>query len=237
MLYHVLQRDSYFRAPFLLYFAGLALWMLLMFHWMRDRSVSPTLKRFAWGISGGSITGLQNFLKDSLTIVKANNKDKMPGQGLSWFLPLLGTMAIVSAFSGLLLLTACMKRYDATYSSAMFVGSFVVSASIMSACHYNTFAHLESMWNIILYPAGLLILMGGVYMLLKETKEAVADDDDDDDDDDDASDSTDERSELETTPSKTRRREMVRTEINSVLVSIALCVLVVHVRILTVNFL
>jgi hypothetical protein len=85
---------------------------------------------------------------------------------------------IVSAFSGLLILMACMKRYDATYSSAMFVGSFVVSASIMSAAHYSTFAHLETLWNKILYPAGLSILMGGVLMLVKGSKEEPNGDDD-----------------------------------------------------------
>jgi drug/metabolite transporter (DMT)-like permease len=178
-----------------------------MFHWMYHRSVSPTLKRFAWGVSSGSITGLQNFLKDSSTLLKA---DRAPGQGLPWYLPLFAILAIVSAFSGLLLLTACMKRYNATYSSAMFVGSFVVSASIMSACHYSTFAHLETLWNKILYPAGLLILMGGVLMLVKETKEAPNDDDEDEEDNNDCT--PDERSELEPTPSETRRREMVRTE-------------------------
>jgi hypothetical protein len=36
----------------------------------------------------------------------------------------------------LLCLSSCMKRYDATYSAAMFVVSFVISASLMSAVHY-----------------------------------------------------------------------------------------------------
>jgi hypothetical protein len=176
-LYYNTQRESYFRTPILLYFVALTLWMLLMFHWMHNHSVSPTLKRFAWGVSSGSITGLQNFLKDSSTLLKAT---RAPGQGLPWYLYLFAILAIVSAFSGLLLLTACMKRYNATYSSAMFVGSFVVSASIMSAAHYKTFMHLETLWNKILYPAGLSILMGGVYMLVKETKEAPDGDDDED---------------------------------------------------------
>jgi len=69
-------------------------------------------------------------------------------------------------------LTACMKRYDATYSSAMFVGSFVISASVMSAVHFKTFSNLEQIYDYILYPLGLLILMAGVYMLVHETTEA-----------------------------------------------------------------
>jgi drug/metabolite transporter (DMT)-like permease len=199
------QRDSYFRTPFLLYFAALTLWMLLMFYWMRHRSVSPTLKRFAWGVSSGSITGLQNFLKDASTLLKAT---RASGQGFPWYLPLFAILAVLSAFSGLLLLTACMKRYDATYSAAMFVGSFVVSASIMSMCHYSTFAHLETLWNKILYPAGLLILMGGVLMLVQEKKEPP---DDNDEDDSSGTSTPEERSESESALSKTRRSEMVRT--------------------------
>jgi cytochrome c biogenesis protein CcdA len=62
-----------------------------------------------------------------------------------------------------------MKRYDATFSSAMFVGSFVISASIMSAVHYDTFQNLESIWNWIMYLLGLMILMAGVKMLVSAT--------------------------------------------------------------------
>jgi len=179
-LHDTVQRDSYLHAPFLCYFAVLTLWMLLLWHWMRNSS-SPTLKRFAWGVAGGSVTGLQNFLKDSLTILKAVNDPDSNAHGLPWYLFLLGLLAVVAAFGGLLLLTACMKRYDATYSAAMFVGSFVLSASLMSVVHYSTFQHLESLWNTILYPTGLLVLMGGVYVLVKAVKDVPQHDDDDDD--------------------------------------------------------
>jgi drug/metabolite transporter (DMT)-like permease len=149
--------QSYQKPGVLLYFAGLAVWMMIVAHWIR--SGESFAKRFAWGVSGGSITGLQNFLKDSLTVLKS-------GEPMPWFLPLLILSAVASAFGGLLLLTACMKRYDATYSSAMFVGSFVVSASIMSAIHYGTFDNLEMVWNYILYPAGITILLTGVWILV-----------------------------------------------------------------------
>ena len=81
-------------------------------------------------------------------------------------------MAVVTSFGGLLFLTACMKRYDATYSAAMFVGSFVVAASIMSAIHYDTFQHLQHAHQLALYPAGLLVLVVGVYLLLFPTEQA-----------------------------------------------------------------
>jgi hypothetical protein len=64
-----------------------------------------------------------------------------------------------------------MKRYDVTYSAAMFVGSFVLSASIMSVIHYDTFDHLRSAASYVMYPTGLVILIGGVYMLVQESKE------------------------------------------------------------------
>lgn len=124
------------------------------------------LRRFAWGSCGGSITGLQNFLKDSLTLFKVS------GALQHWLLPFFLAMAAASAFLGLLMLTACMKRYDATYSAASFVGSFVVSASIMSAVHYDTFSSLENAVDFFLYPTGLLILMVGVYMLVRESEAA-----------------------------------------------------------------
>lgn len=125
------------------------------------------MRRFAWGAAGGSLTGLQNFLKDSLTILKARHGT------FPWYLPVMVLLAIITAFVGLLLLTACMKRYDATYSSAMFVGSFVISASVMSAFHYNTFSNLDELYDYILYPLGLVILMVGVFILVHETTESL----------------------------------------------------------------
>lgn len=127
------------------------------------------LRRFAWGVAGGSLTGLQNFLKDSLTIIKSTRtNEQMPWALLVSFV----LLAIATAFGGLLFLTSCMKRYDATYSSAAFVGSFVVSASFMSAVHYNTFQNLNSWESLLLYPAGLGVLVAGVYMLVKNSSPA-----------------------------------------------------------------
>jgi hypothetical protein len=60
-----------------------------------------------------------------------------------------------------------MKRYDATYSSAMFVVSFVISASCMSTIHYHTVEHLDGFVNYLMYPLGLMTLFLGAYMLVK----------------------------------------------------------------------
>lgn len=83
-----------------------------------------------------------------------------------------------------------MKRYDATYSAAMFVVSFVLSASLMSSVHYHTFDHLEGVTNYIMYPVGLITLFLGAYTLVKPKAIAVTggctallDDVDADDDD------------------------------------------------------
>jgi hypothetical protein len=105
---------------FLCYLIGLALYVMLLVYWICF-SKSPILRRFAWGSCGGVITGLQNFLKDSLTIHKATPHDG----SYPWCFFLFAFLAAASAFIGLLMLTACMKRYDATYSAASFVGSFV----------------------------------------------------------------------------------------------------------------
>jgi flagellar biosynthesis/type III secretory pathway M-ring protein FliF/YscJ len=47
----------------------------------------------------------------------------------------------------------------------------------MSAAHYNTFALLETVWNYILYPVGLLVLILGVFILVRESREAGEEDD------------------------------------------------------------
>lgn len=155
--------ESYREPGFIVYLVAITLWMVLLVYLIKF-SNSLVVQRFVWGVSGGSMTGIQNFMKDSLTMVKAN-------EGIPWYFPVFILLAIGMAFGGLLFLSASMKRYDVTYSSSMFVGSYVVSASLMSAAHYHTFANLNSFVNYVLYPLGLLILMAGVWVLVKEAGE------------------------------------------------------------------
>lgn len=166
---------SYKKPAFILYFVGLILYLIVMTYWI-NYSKSYLLRRFAWGCSGGAITGAQNFLKDSLTIVKAVAVDDQQ-QHLPWIFYVLFLSAASTAFIGLLILTACMKRYDTTYSAASFVGSFVVSASIMAAVHFDTFAGLEGILNYVLYPLGIAVLMIGVYILVRESNESYEEED------------------------------------------------------------
>jgi len=163
------QRESYHEWHFLAYIGAAIVWFLFSGCLIRY-SNSRMIRRFAWGVSGGSLSGFQNFIKDSLTILKAsNNADTTDSLPIGLFVSLV-FLAGFAAFGGLLVLTACMKRYDATYSSAMFVGSFVISASLMSLVHYDTITNLDGTVNLILYPTGLAILMAGVALLLKSTE-------------------------------------------------------------------
>jgi len=139
------------------------------------------LRKVAWGSIGGSITGFQNFLKDTLTIYHAATKqsqDSLSSDGsgatsLPAVLFVFMAMASLTAFVGLLFLAACMKRYDATYSAAMFVVSFVLSASLMSSVHYHTFEHLSGVLNYIMYPLGLVTLFLGAFLLVNPTAFSV----------------------------------------------------------------
>ncbi len=139
------------------------------------KSSNKYYRMCAWSLSGGSITGLQNFLKDSLTINKAIGRT---GARYPWYFYLFVILAMLSAFVGLLLLTACMKRYDATFSAATFVGSFIISATIMSAIHYHTFQNLHKIQNYILYPVGILILLTGVEILVVDKAQSMQNDSD-----------------------------------------------------------
>jgi drug/metabolite transporter (DMT)-like permease len=172
-------RASYIDTSFLVYLGCMVLWMCVLGYVIMRKSSrfsTETFRRFAWGVAGGSITGLQNFLKDSLTIIKAvGTGGASEGMPYPWFFPLLAALAAATSFTGLLFLTVCMKKFDATFSSAMFVGSFVVSASFMSAVHYSTFQGLEGLINYIMYPFGLLVLMTGVGILLRNTSSGGGD--------------------------------------------------------------
>ena len=120
------------------------------------------------GVASGSITGFQNFLKDSLSILKAC---KESNESLPLLFYILSCLAAGTAYSGLLILTRCMKKYDATFSSSMFIGSFIITASIMADIHYHTFSNLVGLVNYIMYPLGLGILMVGLYLNVQDTSE------------------------------------------------------------------
>ena len=128
------------------------------------------LRKMAWGSIGGSITGFQNFLKDALTTydaTKIQQEQTRTNVSLPVSFFLFVVLAMLTAFVGLLFLAACMKRYDATYSAAMFVVSFVISASLMSSVHYHTIEHLEGVSNYIMYPLGLMTLFLGAFILIE----------------------------------------------------------------------
>jgi len=149
---------SYLNLDFMFFAIILIVWMVFMLYVAKFGTSRQ--QRFAWGVLGGSVTGFQNFLKDSLTILGLSDSVYPPPVFFAFIL-----LAMATSLSGLLFLAACMKRYDATYSSSMFVGSFVISASFMSAVHYHTFDNLETIWNVILYILGLFVLLIGVVIL------------------------------------------------------------------------
>jgi len=169
---------SYHQPSFHIFIIFMTLYLiqLSIFIWIFPKN--SLLKKVAWGSIGGTITGFQNFLKDALTIYQlANNSSKNNnsisnyGIGSDDSLPttffLFVLLAMATSFIGLLCLASCMKRYDATYSAAMFVTSFVLSASIMSCVHYHTFEHLDGAINYFMYPIGLLTLFMGAFILVK----------------------------------------------------------------------
>jgi EamA-like transporter family len=51
-----IQKRSYHNPGFVLYCFAFMVWSVFLIRWMRDGS-SPTMQRFAWGTSGGSLTG------------------------------------------------------------------------------------------------------------------------------------------------------------------------------------
>ena len=145
-------------------------------------SESLLVQRFAWGVIGGSITGMQLFIKDTFVILHLSH-------GLRpWKLPvifyILLALGITVPVTGLALLTRCMKRYDATYSNAMNAGSLVVSTSIMGAVHHKTFSNLASRRRATMYIVGLVIIIGGLWILVRHTKELTVRRETDDDDTD-----------------------------------------------------
>jgi len=166
--------SSYHEPAFRTFIIGMALFVLQLGIFICVCPETSLLKKVAWGCIGGSITGFQNFLKDSLTILSAEKKSRNsvssgnePTTAPPHVLLLFVALGMLTAFVGLLFLAACMKRYDATYSASMFVVSFVLSASLMSLVHYHTLEHLDTTANYVMYPVGLMTVFLGAFILVK----------------------------------------------------------------------
>jgi len=154
-------REQYREPQLLAYFGGVLIWVSILA--LVINRGSSGWRRFAWGLIGGSVTGVQNFIKDSLAVVHGLDGSHFPPQ---LFLMLL--MAGLLPLTGLLLLMQCMKRFDALYSASMFVGSLVVSSSIMAAVHYHTFDNIDRI-GLFFYPVGLLTIISGTVVLAVES--------------------------------------------------------------------
>ena len=162
---------EYRKPAFELYFCGMGVWVFLLVGTIANQKSSPRARRLAWGLIGGSITGVQNFVKDSLALLhgrdSANTAD-------DYTLPIMIVLAVLFPLFGLWLMMECMKRYDATYTASMFLVSAILSASIMSAVHYHTFDHLHSRLETFLYLFGLTLLLSGASLLATESKTTSA---------------------------------------------------------------
>lgn len=159
-------RQAYLEPEFLTYCIGMLGWMVLLVGLINSSHSSE--QRFAWGVIGGSVAGIQPFIKDALAVVSGLQQDKVPLEqypsGLFVLLILAGILPLI----GLVLLMQCMRRFDASYSGSMFVGSMIVSVSVMSAVRYHTFEHLDGFSDAVLYVLGLCILTSGCVVLACE---------------------------------------------------------------------
>ena len=159
-------QQEYSDPGFIMYIIAMVGWILVLASYILFGRSNDS--RFAWGVIGGSVTGIQPFLKDALAVLSGLQRRNVPIADYPLGLFVLLVLAGVIPLLGLALLMQCMKRYDASYTSSMFVGSMIVSVSVMSAVRYNTFDNLEGIWNAIMYVLGLCVLSSGCAVLACE---------------------------------------------------------------------
>ena len=179
-LFSNIQQASY-REPILwVYFAAMGLWVSFL-QYCINVSKNPVAQRFAWGVIGGSITGMQLFIKDTFVLWNLSANWQPWKQPIIFYILLV--LGIAVPLAGLAMLTRCMKRYDVTYSNAMNAGALVVSTSLMGAVHHKTFSNLASRRRAIMYIIGLATVLVGLVVLVRHTKEIMAPNGETDDDD------------------------------------------------------
>jgi len=159
-------REAYLEPEFISYLIGMFGWIVLLVGLINYGD--GTERRFSWGVIGGSVTGVQPFPKDALAVISGLQHENVPLEeyppGLFFLLFLASAMPLI----GLALLMQCMRRFDASFSASMFVGSMIISVSVMSAVRYDTFGHVDSILNGIFYTLGLCVLTSGCVVLACE---------------------------------------------------------------------
>lgn len=142
-------------------------------------SKNAMAQRFAWGVSGGFLQGIQLLGKDALTIYSVSGS-KLPWNQ-PWLFYVLLPLHLIPAGGGLVLITKCFKRYDATFTAALGTGALVLSSTAVGAVHYNTFSNIRSVSSLVLYPLGLASIMSGLFVLVRHSKKEGTSSGNDDD--------------------------------------------------------
>jgi hypothetical protein len=154
--------DAYSKLDLLIFFV-VFFFLYIFITWCKT-SKNADISKIAWGLSGGSISGLLCFIKDALSLAAA---DGVSRPFATWQIWLMIYGALFTSVVGVMNLSQCMKRYDATYSASMFVGSYVTSATSVSIIRYNILDRL-AYWQLIVYPLGLVILFIGIAIFVMD---------------------------------------------------------------------
>mmetsp|Transcript_9036 Transcript_9036/g.18257 ORF Transcript_9036/g.18257 Transcript_9036/m.18257 type:complete len:380 (-) Transcript_9036:29-1168(-) len=151
--------DIYRDSDMIMYMLSFTLCFAVVMYIAKWKEEWKFAHKIAWGIGGGSISGLLMFIKDALDLISTSNR-------FHWQIPVFIFLAIFVGVAGLIFLSHCMKRFDATYSASMFVVSYIVSATVMSTIRYNMFDRINGPMQLAFYPIGMTILFIGVYFLM-----------------------------------------------------------------------
>lgn len=137
--------------------SALWLWFLAV---VAIRSKDFRWRRAAWGISCGTVLGWNAIVtKDTVTVLQS-----VKSLGFWNWPPVLfqlGAVSILLFLVGILLLVFSMRWFDATSLASLIVGSVIFSTSVVSAVHYNTFAHLTRT-DAVCYLVGLALVLTGL---------------------------------------------------------------------------
>jgi len=169
------------RPAVLVYLLAFGAWLLFNVLVLIPRSAAPKgqpwtpgdrLRGLSLGMTAGSISGNMFCVKAFVEVVQDSI---VRGTGEAWatwipYVLLLG--AVFFAVSNLYFLTKAMREYEALFMGAVFEGSLIISACISGAVVFCEMERLQS-WQIGLYWAAILALVGGIVLVCKGSKPAA----------------------------------------------------------------
>lgn len=129
-----------------------------------EKPIQTGIGPVMYGVMAGLIGGQQSVMKAATLLLH-------PSCGTPWQTSpvpyLICTGSVVTALGGLAILNAGLRKHSALTVVPAFLATMIAVGSASAAAFFSKFSDLQSWW-MFMYVAGVLVIVGGVMVLMRQ---------------------------------------------------------------------